>query len=47
MSEKAANVQKKPLRDLQRAWGITAQEHFKRIEESAAHWKQTFRNIHL
>ena len=33
MSEKVANVQRKTLKDLQKAWRTIAQHHFKRLQE--------------
>ena len=40
MSEKAANVQRKTLKDLQKAWRTVAQDRFKRLQESLAAWKE-------
>jgi len=40
MSEKAANVQRKTLKQLQKAWRTVAQDHFKRLQESLAAWKK-------
>jgi len=34
MSEKAENVQRKTLKDLQKAWRTIDQDHFKRLQES-------------
>jgi len=39
MSEKAANVQMKTLKDLQKAWRTIAQDHFKRLQEILAPWR--------
>ena len=38
MSEKAENVHRKTLKDLQKAWRTIAQDHFKRLQESMAAW---------
>jgi len=40
LSEKAANVQRKTLKDLQKVWRTIAQDHFERLQESLALWKQ-------
>jgi len=34
------NEGKKTLKDLQKAWKTIAQDHFKRIQESLAAWKE-------
>ena len=47
MSEKAANVQRETLKDLQKAWRTIAQDHFKRLQESLSAWKETERNEDL
>jgi len=44
MSEKAENVQRKILKDLQKAWKTIIQDPFKRLQESLAVWKETERN---
>jgi len=43
MSSKAANVQIKTLKDLQKAWRTIAQDHFKRLEESLRAWKENIK----
>ena len=40
MSEKAADVQRKTMKDLQKSWRTIAQDHFKRLQQSLAAWKQ-------
>ena len=40
MSEKAENVQRKTLKDIQKAWRTIAQDHFKRLQQSLAAWKE-------
>jgi len=45
MSEKVANVQRKTLKDLQNKWGTIAKDHFKRLYESLAAWKQKNKEI--
>jgi len=40
VSKKAANVQRKTLKDLEKAWRTITQDHFKRLQESLAAWKQ-------
>jgi len=45
MSEKAANVQRNTLKDLQKAWRTTAQDHLKRLQESRAPLKQNIKKM--
>jgi len=40
MSEKAADIQRKILTDLQTVWRTIAKDHIKRLKESQAIWKQ-------
>ena len=42
--KKAANVQRKTLEDLQKAWRTIAQDHFKRLQKSLAAWRQNIKN---
>ena len=48
MSEKAANVQRKTLKDIQKAQKdiqrTIAQDHFKRLQGTLVAWKETERN---
>ena len=37
---KGANVQNKSLKDLQKAWWTIAQDHFKRLQQSLAAWRE-------
>ena len=43
MSEKAANVQIKTLKDPQKAWKTIAQDHFKRLQQSLGAWKENMK----
>ena len=43
ISEKATNVQRKPLKDLQKACKTFAQDHFKGLQESLAPWKESLK----
>jgi len=45
MSKKAANVQRKILKDLQKAWRAIVQDHFKRLYKSLAAWRQNFKKM--
>jgi len=43
MSEKATNVQRKTLKDLQKTWRTIAQDRFKRLQESLTAWKENLK----
>lgn len=43
MSEKEAKIQRKTLKDLQKAWKTIVQDHFKRLPESLTPFKETQR----
>lgn len=40
MCEKAASLQRKALKDLQKIWKTTAQNYFKKLQEILTPWKQ-------
>lgn len=44
MWEKAANAQRKALKNLQKAWRTTAQDHLKKYKEV---WKQNIKKLGL
>jgi len=41
--KKAANVQRKTVKDLQKGWRTIAEDHFRRLNESLAAWKQNIK----
>jgi len=43
MSEKAANVSGKTLKHLQKTWRTINLDHFKRLKESLAAWKENIK----
>lgn len=45
MSEKAANVQGKTLKDLQKVWRTIAKDHFKKITRKSDSLEPTYKEV--